>query len=962
MEPLDFLAVVLPRSGIYCVAELSSKKKEHYYSPTLSVAYEVARQFADAKHDTYYALASFSDEGSRAAENALYMRSAFMDIDCGEGKAYPTKRAAAGALDEFLDATLLGALGSPWIVSSGGGLHVYWPFTEDLTISRWKPVMENLKRLAKAEGLLIDFTVTADAARVLRLPGTTNWKQKAKPRECKILSVGDPPQFDFETFAAAVKAKLVTHGVTEAPIPSVIPGKRLARSPEDEAARVKLIETTEVSFKTIMLKSADGAGCEQLAYYVENAKNDGLEPLWRGLLSIAKACVDGDKAAVKLSAMHPYDTARMHAKLRDIKGPYPCTKFDSENPGVCQGCQHWGKITNPLALGRELQVDNSTQKMVVHDLITDTDQQVTRPAPPKGFSYGRAGGVFVDRKDVDDNGNETVRQFMVLSYTLFLVDILNTNNEHTIHMLAMRPEGPIRITLPQKCITSKDETLKELARQNVMPAFGSGNGKNLYEYVWACVEDASVGKRTVKVPDSYGWQDDGSFVLAGKIYTPTGTVSVPMTGLENITKNTEPRGTLDGWRAVVQLVKDRELYDILAMSLVGFGAPLMRFTGLHGMTFHLGSTASGTGKTLALELAASVWGHPTHYRVGKATSPVAMQHHLGMLHNLPLITDEITSKNRKDFEWFPEFLFDMTEGRGKERMESGANKERLNLSTWHSLTLMSSNTHVVDYLTGNRKHSSEGELRRVLEMTMPKPIHWGPDDVRIIRTLPKNYGVAGDAYAQWLVRNQQLAYDQVQSVYEKLNEGFSATNDERFWMAGLAAMVAGGVLAGRSYAGIVQFPMAQIIDRLRGMVDVARANVKSNVRSAEDILNAFTREYYGKFVIVRELQGTVQATHGDRGTIDESITRSEVLGRVEHLATGMDAYYIEERTMRAYCASMSFGYADFKRQLEQIFKVTYPRKDLLHKTKGPQMTVNTICVERPASSGVDVDESKLPVE
>jgi len=34
----------------------------------------------------------------------------------------------------------------------------------------------------------------------------------------------------------------------------------------------------------------------------------------------------------------------------------------------------------------------------------------------------------------------------------------------------------------------------------------------------------------------------------------------------------------------------------------------------------------------------------------------------------------VTSKNRNNFEWFPEFLLDMTEGRGKERMESGSNK------------------------------------------------------------------------------------------------------------------------------------------------------------------------------------------------------------------------------------------------------------------------------------------------
>ena len=76
MEPLEFLAVALPSRGVYCVAELSSKKKEHYFDTDLGVAYEVARQFADSKKDTFYALASFIDDSSREAENALFMRSA----------------------------------------------------------------------------------------------------------------------------------------------------------------------------------------------------------------------------------------------------------------------------------------------------------------------------------------------------------------------------------------------------------------------------------------------------------------------------------------------------------------------------------------------------------------------------------------------------------------------------------------------------------------------------------------------------------------------------------------------------------------------------------------------------------------------------------------------------------------------------------------------------------------------
>lgn len=953
---MDFLSVVLPSAGLYCVADLTSRNKEHHYSADLSAAVAAGTKFAGRKHDTYFALATFVEEGKRTADNALFMRSVFMDIDCGAGKAYPTKQAAATALDEFLADTLLGQLGNPWIVSSGGGLHVYWPFERDVQIPEWRAAAENVKRLARAKGLGIDMTVTADAARVLRLPGSTNWKLPEKPRACKIMAEGSPRVFNFDEFNTAVQERVNGHAVA---LPGLqLPGVRPTRL--DEESKVKLLSTTSVKFRDIMDKTLAGNGCEQVNYYINNAANDGMEPLWRGMLSIAKACEDGDKAAKKLSAMHPYTDARMEAKLREIKGPYPCTKFDSENPGLCQTCKFYGKITNPLAIGRELQVDN-TEKVVEAPDEDGVIQPYVRPVPPKGFSYGKTGGVFVDKMDEDNNGNQIKRQFMVVSYDLFIVDILNVNGEHTVHLQAMRPDGPTRVTIPQKCITSRDETLKWLAQQNVMPAYGPGNGANLYAYIWASVEEASVNKRAVKVPDNYGWQPDGAFVFSGKVYTMDGAIAVPMLGLENVTKVTQLRGTLDGWRKVIDAFVARKAYDILSMLLVSFGAPLMRFTGLHGMTFHLGSTDTGTGKTVALQIAASVWGHPTHYRVGAGTSGVAMEHRLGLLGSLPLITDEITTKNRKDFEWFPGFLFNMTEGRGKERMESGANKERLNLSMWDSLTIMSSNTHVTDTLMSGRKHSSEGELRRVLEKIYNDKLNLSAQEVKVFRTLDTNCAVAGDAYAQWLVRNAETANAVTQRVYEKLTADFKAVGDERFWMAAISSMVAGGLLAGSKYAGIINLPMEHLVEELRSLVDKARILIRSNVRDADDVLNAYIREFYGKLVIVRAIAGSVQTTHGERGVVDESITKSEVRGRVEHdLVPGKEVLYLEEHTLRAFCSSMSFGYSDFKRQLEARYVVSYTRKDLLSKTRGPQMRVNVIKIERPESTAAN-SEDQVPV-
>ena len=154
----------------------------------------------------------------------------------------------------------------------------------------------------------------------------------------------------------------------------------------------------------------------------------------------------------------------------------------------------------------------------------------------------------------------------ILPYDLFVVDILDNDSEHIVHMVAHRQGKAIDVLFPQKSAVSKDELIKALAQKNIMAAFGSGNDKNLFDYVRACVEDASVNKSTIKIPTQYGWQDDGSFVFSGKVFFKDGTSrSVPMPGLENLTKATKIEGSLEQWRKFPQLMVKRGLYDLLAM-------------------------------------------------------------------------------------------------------------------------------------------------------------------------------------------------------------------------------------------------------------------------------------------------------------------------------------------------------------------------------------------------------------
>ena len=121
MTPAEFLAVVLPSSGLgqYCAVELT-KRKEHFYAETIDDLIPKIDEWHAAKCDVFFALSVFDEK--RGAEQAQFIRSFFIDMD-----GYASKKAAATALTDFLNETGLGALGTPWVVDSSGGLHALSP-------------------------------------------------------------------------------------------------------------------------------------------------------------------------------------------------------------------------------------------------------------------------------------------------------------------------------------------------------------------------------------------------------------------------------------------------------------------------------------------------------------------------------------------------------------------------------------------------------------------------------------------------------------------------------------------------------------------------------------------------------------------------------------------------------------------------------------------------------------------
>ena len=965
MDTNDFLSAVLPTQGKYCNYIQKDALKKNIFLDTLDNLYNTSVKHSDAGKQSFYALSTFDDAGTRAAAHAVFIKSIFIDMDCGveiktgKPKSFKSKKDAVLALGTFLEESGLQELGMPWLVDSGGGVHAYWPLDEDASIDEWKPVAESFKQAAKALNFPIDMTVTSDAARVLRCPGTLNWKY-TPPKPVVLKQRGT----DFSLMAIAEKLlpyKPLVRKISGTGAALTVLGERpgfAALSPVAKAMAGNSITL----FGNIAKRTAKGTGCVQLQYYFDNAAEDGMEPVWRGWLSIAKVCDDGDKAMRKLSALHPYDEDRMLMKAAEIKGPYPCVKMDSENPGICGACPHWGKITNPLALGR--QMETTTAPVIYQEPSENDDEpavEYSRPTPPWGFSYGKNGGLFYTKPAKKDEEEADV---MLLPYDFFMTKLVRDEIERHAEFKVIKGSNVSTFAIPLEKATNMAECVKVLSANGVV-ATVQGYDPYLASFVRQSVVQATVSGAETVVPPRFGWLD-GNFAVGDTVYSqhgPDHDYSFVSNRLHNIIDLTKTAGTIEGWRKPFQLMFKKKMWGHLAVGGMGFASALMHFmpSGSRASALHVCGTHSGKGKTYALALAASVWGDPRKYPVPASTSLTTLMQRAGLLGSLPVCVDEITAKQREsDREFVPTLVFNYSNGAHKVKGSATGNNEIINDLFWEALLLFSSNTPALEAMMGARIATSEGEARRLLEWVIPRNFRfeWDTeqerDDSQLLET---NFGIAGRMFVQWCVLHQAEVAQICNEALIEWRKVSGATDDERFWSSGVGANIAAWIVCKR--AGIIDIPLSGIMNFwMEEVVQPARVIISSNQRTALDILNYYIRENNNNFVTV-EGSVVMQNLNGNKYAVTPDSQRRIVRGRIERNVTpGMEDIFLETKMVKTHCANMNFGFSTFLEELEGSAQVQEGRKNLLAGTNGPNMRVPCIRITRMLNG--DKPTSQLP--
>ena len=931
MDTKLFLRSLLPPKGIYVLLRINSQtgNLEQTSYTDIDDLERAAIEADRAGLDVYFALSSFCKENSRKAVDAKYIQSFFLDLDCGADKPHATQVDVIQELQSFCAAT---KLPKPLIVSSGRGVHVYWMLREAVSVTDWKPVAQRLKNLCAEHKFEIDTSVPADAARVLRVLGTHNYKPDS-PAPVQLLS-GVPKAVDFDWFSEAIGGPVIT-----------VPTKHEEGSAG--AFAEFLLKSSEFSFKDILIKTNNGNGCAQLGLIVANQEVT-TEPMWRAGLSITKFCRDGDKAAHMLSAKHPEYVPHLTETKKDlVKGPYRCATFDENNPNVCTDCPHWGKIKSPIVLGRRFKAsedcadseDSATNNRSPEltdsselALVDDTSEHVI-PTYPRPYFRGASGGVFVRSTNPDGETDERVIYQNDIYVTRRLHDV--ETGEMVVVRLHLPKDGVREFTLPLTALTSREEFRKNMAAMGVAVL----KQDDLQQYMTTWVNELQAKSVADTAHRQYGWSTDEcrSFVVGDKEIHPNKiSYNPPTVPTMQSYPFFKTKGTLEGWQEMANFYLSREGMEMHQYIVcTAFGSPLMQFLPQNCATMHVHDKAGGAGKTAAMKVAAAAWGHFKGIVVDDNDTTSFKMNRGEVLHNLPFYIDEVTNTPEKEMSGL---AYQLTSGQQRGRMSNGSNIERTRGEPWKLLCCTTGNMSAIEKIS-LFKAGPKAEAQRILEHRARQIFSKSKDKEltdNFERSIEEHYGHAGPIFIQHVMNHIEHYKGQLRIVQQTIDRRAGLAPENRFWSAGAACAITGGMIAQK--LGLVDYDMEAITKWIVGLLKENKKNVSEMGASVEQVLNDYIMEHYGNVLWIKSTddlrkqnETNILANGLDSLVVPDAIPKVKFVARYE---TDIKRMYLLPKPLKEWCGKQQINYAGF---VEDLIGKLKGKRTKMRLSKGTQM-------------------------
>ena len=921
MNNLEFLRQVLGDEGYYCIVGLkkNSDKPVQKFFKTLDQAVEVANNLKDEGYDAYYALATFEDGKSRKTANVKQLKSLYVDLDCGPDKPYQTQAEALVALKAFCKAT---KLPKPSLVNSGGGVHAYWALTEPVSRETWTPLAEQLKRLCDEHDLFADPVVTADSVRILRVPGTLNYKND-EPREVKLLSEPGEP-LEYNTLKDIIGEPVLVR-------PSYIP-----RGEMDEVTKALLGNYTN-RFKTIMLKTVKGEGCNQLKYIIEHQATMS-EPMWRAGLSIAKFCIDADVAIEKISSGHPeYSPMMADRKVRGIKGgPYTCAKFEEYNSGGCDGCSHKGVIKSPIVLGREVQ-EATDEDNIVEDSPAYVNQGHTQtyiiPKYPDPYFRGKNGGIF---KRVIKEEDEV--EVMIYHNDLYVTRRLEDSDvgEAVVVRLHLPQDGVREFTVPLSAVTSKDELRKYMSSKGV----AISKTDEIMSYVTTWVNHLQFTNKADKARRQFGWTDEKceAFVVGDKeVCADRVDHNPPSAATSQLFSAFTSKGSFEEWKEAMDFF-NRPGMEIHQFAIgLAFGSIFSEFTPVAGCLFHIYSPESGIGKTTALVAGASIWGNPQKLVLKESDTAASKMNRAEKYKNIFLPLDEVTNASAKETS---DFVYQYTSGSQRNRMSANGNEERVRGEPWKQNAVSTGNASLMEKMSAY-KAIPKGEAMRLLEVrAKPVPGLEKEDTDILSERLANNYGHAYLPYLQYIMNDIKGIKTMYKVTQKKLDKLCGFNPADRYHSVLAADGIMGLMVAKK--VGLINYDIGLVVKWLKSLTENIKEQVNSLDVDAEGVLSNFLAENYNNILRIKSTEDSrITRTSDliDHLIIPDATPKLTFVARYEYY---VKLLFIYPNPLRKWCTERQINYEWLTDSLKR--GRTKAKLDKKRMAKGTHMSLPSLNV------------------
>ena len=289
------------------------------------------------------------------------------------------------------------------------------------------------------------------------------------------------------------------------------------------------------------------------------------------------------------------------------------------------------------------------------------------------------------------------------------------------------------------------------------------------------------------------------------------------------------KGTLDDW--VKRLEPLRVSFEVRLIMAASFASPLIGLIQENPFVFHLYGE-SGSGKTVCMLLAMSIWGNPDQGKLLRSmnTTINAMMERATFLNSLPFAGDELQTIKSRWTGTYDSLIMQITEGINRGRMK---NNEVQEMRSWKCAFLFTGEEPCVKATSGG------GVVNRCIQVEIKQPVfdRDGPDSGNKIANFARtHYGQAGRAYiARIMAINAGLAPVEytVKGLYDAYYSELVKGNTTEKQAGAMALMLTGDRIAhdlfwngedDHEHHGEEQLTAELVADYLatKGQVDVAK--------------------------------------------------------------------------------------------------------------------------------------------